>query len=328
MRVEELGEFGLIDRLARLSPPPGGDLLVGIGDDAAAWRAGDTIILATTDTMVDGVHFLMSVAEPEKAGWKSIVSNVSDIGAMGGRPRFSLVTLGLPESTPVDWVDRVYAGMHRAAMEYGTVIVGGDVVRSPVTFLTIAQFGEAPWTADWRASLLLRTGARPGDVVAVTGTLGGARGGLELRLGRRAAPDEERRALLDVHDEPRPPKDIGPKLAALGVRAGLDLSDGLAGDLQKLCIASGVHATIDLARIPVHPALRAAWPEDARALAASGGEDYNLLFTASPSVWARIQTAGIAATGIGSISAGSPGVTYVGGEGAQPRSWDHLGAGC
>ncbi|GIW07358.1 MAG: thiamine-monophosphate kinase [Dehalococcoidia bacterium] len=326
MRVSELGEFGLIDRLAaRLSPCPAPDLLVGIGDDAAVWRSGRALTIATTDTMVEGIHFLAEEADPAAVGWKAAASNLSDINAMGGTPRYALVTLGLPAETPVAWVDGLYAGLGAFA-EAGVAIAGGDIVRSPVRFVTVALAGDAPARRDWRRSLLLRSAAQPGDVVAVSGTLGGPAGGLLIRLRKRDAPPATRAALLDAHDRPRPPLGLGVRLVALGVRCGMDLSDGLAGDLPKLCAASGVGAEIELGRLPVHPALRDAWPEDALTIAASGGEEYELLVSCRPAVWRRIEAAGLPLTAIGRIVA-EPGVRFLGA--TEPLvGWDHLaGAG-
>ncbi|MCS6802302.1 MAG: thiamine-phosphate kinase [Chloroflexota bacterium] len=322
MLVSDLGEFGLIDRLAAaLSSLPRSDLLVGIGDDAAVWRSGRSLTIATTDTMVDGIHFLSAQADPVAVGWKAAVSNLSDINAMGGMPRYALVTLGLPPDTPVSWVDGLYAGL-RALAEAGAVIAGGDIVRSPVRFLTVALTGAAPARRDWRRALLLRSAARPGDIVAVSGTLGGPAGGLLIRLGERDAPPSLRAALLAAHDRPQPPLGLGARLVALGVRCGMDLSDGLAGDLPKLCAASGVGAEIELARLPIHPALRQAWPEEAPTIAATGGEEYELLVTCRPAVWRRVLAAGLPLTAIGRIVA-TPGVRFAGAAGPLV-GWDHL----
>jgi thiamine-monophosphate kinase len=322
MRVAELGEFGLIDRLAAAVPssaPP--DLLVGIGDDAAVWLTGKTLTIATTDTMVDGIHFLSAQTDPVAVGRKAAASNLSDINAMGGTPRYALVTLGLPPETPVDWVDGLYAGLGALA-EAGAVVAGGDIVRSPVRFVTLLLLGEAAPRRAWRRSLLLRSAARAGDVIAVSGTLGGPAGGLLIRLGKRDAPPPLREALLAAHDQPQPPIGLGARLVALGVRCGMDLSDGLAGDVAKLCAASGVGAEIDSARIPIHPALRAAWPDDAVAVAVAGGEEYELLVTCRPAVWRRVQAAGLPLTAIGSIVA-RPGVRFSG-IAEPPSGWDHF----
>jgi thiamine-monophosphate kinase len=207
---------------------------------------------------------------------------------------------------------------HRAA------IAGGDVVRSATTFVSVTLAGTAAWTEDWRSRLLLRSAAKPGDVVAVSGSLGGSAGGLEIILGRRSAPPRPAGELLAAHDHPDPPVELGSTLVELGVRCGMDLSDGLAGDLEKICRASGVAAEIDLRELPVHPALAAAWPDDAPRIAATGGEDYQLLITASPAIWERIAAAGLPLTAIGAIAAGTPTVVFSGSDKSIGPSWDHF----
>ncbi|MFN8535018.1 MAG: thiamine-phosphate kinase [Dehalococcoidia bacterium] len=323
MQVSELGEFGLIDRLAaRLDRTVPGELLLGIGDDAAVWRSGRTLLLATTDTLVDGVHFLSDRADPAALGRKAAAANLSDINAMGGSPRFALVTLGLPPDTPVAWVDGLYDGL-AALGEAGAIIAGGDVVRAPVRLVTVSLLGDAPARVRWEKSLLLRSAARPGDVVAVSGTLGGPAGGLALLLDQRTTSPELRDALIEAHDRPEPPLGLGARLVALGVRCGMDLSDGLAGDLAKLCAASGVGAEIDPAQLPVHPALVAAWPEDATRIAVTGGEEYELLVTCPLTVWRRVQAAGLGLTAIGRIVQ-TTGVRLLGAPNGGLASWDHL----
>ncbi|GIW11159.1 MAG: hypothetical protein KatS3mg061_2216 [Dehalococcoidia bacterium] len=231
-------------------------------------------------------------------------------------------TLGLPPTTAVAWVDQLYDGLGYLN-RVGAAIVGGDIVRSEVTFLTLSLLGSAPLRRPWQRGLLLRSAARPGDLIAVSGTLGGAAGGLLIRLGQRDALPELRAELLQAHDRPTPPVGLGAQLVALGVRAGIDLSDGLAADLEKLCVASGVGAEVVLDQLPVHPALRAAWPREATRLAVVGGEDYQLLVTCRPAVWQRVRAAGLPLTVIGRIRR-QPGVRFLGAEGERFAGWDHF----
>src|SRR3990172_2343954 len=143
--VSDLGEFGLIDRLAKaVGAQRSPDLILGIGDDAAAWRFGDSVLLATTDTLVEGVHFLPSLTPYRDLGWKALAVHVSDIAAMGGEPLFALVTLALPPETPVSAVDDLYAGLNECAAEYAVTIGGGDVVRAPQLAITIALLRRPP----------------------------------------------------------------------------------------------------------------------------------------------------------------------------------------
>jgi thiamine-monophosphate kinase len=157
MKVSDIGEFGLIERLtAALGAQSADKLVVGIGDDAAVWRSGDSYVVATTDTMVEGVHFLPGVIPWTDIGWKALAVNVSDIGAMGGEPAFALVTLALPPQTNVQEMDALYAGLREFAQAYGVTIAGGDVVSAPQVSVTVALLGRAQVA---RASLCSCCGA-------------------------------------------------------------------------------------------------------------------------------------------------------------------------
>lgn len=334
MQVSDLGEFRLIDRLARLlereghplSLPPSlqSPLLVGIGDDAAAWQVGSAVQVFTTDTLVDGVHFRFSCASPWHIGWKGTAVNLSDVAAMGALPQYALVTLGLPPEVPVAWVDDLYRGMLAALAHYGAQIVGGDIVRSPVLFITVAMTGLTD------LPLLLRSTARPGDAIAVTGPLGGSAGGLRLEEHPIPVPPDISNALREAHYLPKPRVAEGRLLAREGIRCAMDISDGLLDDLGKLCTASGVAARIFLGNIPIHPALRSAFPDDAETLALSGGEDYELLFTGPPTLVERLLTLlPPGAAILGEIVQGPPGsVTVLRGSGEEVKlakgGWDHL----
>ncbi|MBI1886305.1 MAG: thiamine-monophosphate kinase [Chloroflexi bacterium] len=171
MDVSDLGEFALIERLAAaVSHPPPESLLVGIGDDAAAWRTGEGVVLATTDTLVEGVHFLPESVPWRDLGWKALAVNVSDIAAMGGAPQFALVTLAVPPPFPVEAADELYAGLDECARAYDLTIAGGDVVRSDKAAVTVALLGHAGFDEYGEPLLLRRDAARPGDAIAVTGS--------------------------------------------------------------------------------------------------------------------------------------------------------------
>lgn len=334
MKVSELGEFGLIKRLIQRvqsargktdNTPPGMRLLVDVGDDTAAWQTGDIIELFTTDTVVDSVHFTRQTTPWKDLGWKAMAANVSDIAAMGGLPTYALITLGLPKDTLVEEMDDLYDGFAEICLEYGAQIIGGDIVGSPVAFVTISLMGVTD------RQPLLRSAARPGDQVAVTGWVGASRGGLELlqRGGTSMAPVPAE-ALVKAHRRPRPRIAEGRILSKEGVRAAMDVSDGLLDDLGKLCEASSVAGILHLESVPVHPALKEAFPEHYRAFALGGGEDYELLFTAPPEVMGRVlHLMGVGATVIGEIVEGKPGsVTLLGPDGlpvAPPEGgWDHF----
>ena len=337
MRISDLGEFGLIELVQQWTRVPGSPVetpssavcrpVVDNGDDAAAvtFVTAGVTELYTTDTMVDGIHFTSETTPWRDLGWKAIASNVSDVAAMGGTPAFALVTLGLPAETLVDDVKKLYTGMAEICREFGTRVIGGDMVRSPVGFITVALTGIAT------GKPMVRTGARPGHLVGITGAVGGSAGGLRAMLDetRTAGPDAER--LTITHRRPRPHVAEGQTLVASGIEAAMDVSDGLADDLAKLCVASGVAANISADKVPADPALKTLFPEDWLDLALYGGEDYVLLFTASPDVMSVvIDRLPDSAAVIGEITDGKAGIVTVLDADGNPRprggaGWDHFG---
>ena len=309
MKVSELGEFGLIDLLAvmisdaNIDQSSPGRLIIGLGDDAAAWQTGTSVELATVDAMVQDVHFNLEMTSWQDLGWKSLAINLSDIAAMGGVPRYALVALGLPEDTRVEDVSRLYEGMIELARQSRTAIIGGNISRSPIVSMTVTLIGSG---LDSR--MLRRSTARPGDTIAITGHPGSAAAGLEmLKRGMRldvASADYLRTAFL----RPSPRLAEGQMLAGRGVKTAIDTSDGLLADLRHICESSQVSARLNADNIPVHPAVREAFGEKARQMALSGGEDYELLFTASTSVFERVRAElACPVTAIGKITAGEPG---------------------
>ena len=326
--VGEVGEFGLIERLAkqvdaaRLPPPAhaGFRLRLGIGDDAAAWQTDGGVEVQTTDTMVEDVHFTRASVPWEDVGWKIMAANLSDVAAMGAVPLCALVTLGLPPTLGIDAIDGLYAGLLEACARYPTQLVGGDIVRAEKVFITVALVGAC------HADPLTRSAARPGDVVAVTGSLGASAGGLRLLGAGTLGVDGH--SLLEAHRRPQPRIDAGQHILLAGVRCAMDISDGLVADLGKLGRASGVSVRVQAQRVPVAPALAAqGWP-DALNLALSGGEDYELVFTAPERVITHILEE-VPGAIIGEVTADEPGsVRVVDAEGAEmtidTQGWDHL----
>jgi thiamine-monophosphate kinase len=247
--VHDVGETGVIDHIRRLLKR-GAGVEVGIGDDAAVLRGpGGTRWLFASDMLVDGVHFRRGVLPPPWIGWKALAVNVSDIAAMGGRPRWAVVSLGLPSQTSVAFVTGVYQGLERCARRFRMSIVGGDTVRAPHVVIDVAILG----TVEPR-HLVLRSGARPGDVLFVTGRLGGS-----YRSGRHA------RFLPRLREAHR-------LLERVRVRAMMDLSDGLASDLWQMSRASRVMLCVEARRIPVARAAHTLHH------ALMDGEDFELLF--------------------------------------------------
>jgi thiamine-monophosphate kinase len=329
-----VGEFELIAALKRVldeySSPP--DLLLGIGDDAAAVRTVDGAQVLTTDTMVDGVHFRRGEADWGDVGWKSAVSNLSDIASMGASPLHALVTLGVPPDITTDQMEQMYRGMAAAFAEFGGGIVGGDIVSSPVFFITVALTGQAT-VIDGKPALLRRDQARPGDLIGVTGRLGGSAGGLKALNEHTSSQDADK--LKRYHFRPVPRIQQGRRLVEAQLSCAMDVSDGLVADLEKLCAASEVGAVLDTASILLPPELKALYPEEALNLALTGGEDYELLFTAPFDTMDRL------------LARHRGQFTYIGRIIEEPRTgdrvsvlnsdgtpmklarkgWDHLGAG-
>ncbi len=333
MNVADIGEFGLIQRLTHMLNEAGvattasksNPLLVGPGDDAAAWQTSAGIMLSTTDTVVERVHFTQQTIPWRDLGWKVIAANLSDIAAMGGSPLYALVTLGLPQDTPVAAMEELYEGLIEICREYGTSIAGGDVVGSPTAFISVTLNGVHA------ASPLLRSQARPGDLLAVTGYLGSSLGGLELMTGDRRMDIDKaaKEHLLQAHRRPRPRLQEGRILVEQGVRAAMDISDGLVDDLAKMMEASGNAAHLEAWRVPIHPHLARAFPDQALAMALSGGEDYQLLYAAPSPVIEETLSRIPGATVVGQVIEGLPGHVLVvdekGEEVPLPRGgWDHF----
>lgn len=326
VKISEIGEFGLIELIrgwsGRLPTPHA--LIEGIGDDAAAWRMGNEVMLATTDTLVEGVHFLPGPAVD--LGWKAMAANLSDVAAMGGWPQVALVSLALPPSTEIAWVKELYDGLLAAAGEYGVALVGGDTVSSSQAVITVTLLGSARETDQ----LMRRSAALPGDLLAVTGYLGNAEAGLRVLKGLVRPPDEARNLLLEAHLRPRPRVEEGQTLAGLGVRAAIDISDGLLADAGHICEESGVSVTIEAARLPIQSYLRDAFPSDYLAIAATGGEDYELLFAAPEAVIEQARQAiSTPITTIGRVERGHADQVVFLGEDGKPiefgeAGWEHF----
>jgi thiamine-monophosphate kinase len=277
VKLGEIGEFGLIGRIESLAGESP-QLLLGIGDDAAALLpTPGTSMLSTSDMLLEGVHFDLSYTDPRSLGRKSLAVNLSDIAAMGAVPRFFLLSIALPPSTEVGFVDFFAEGLMETAGRYGATLVGGDTCssRSGIV-ISITLLGEQT-----PERIVRRSGAGPGDTILVTGTLGDSATGLRLlREGERRGEAVRR------HLDPTPRVEAGRLLAEAGIpTAMIDVSDGLLADLGHILDASGRGAEIFLDRLPLSDEyLAAAFPgSDFYRNALSGGEDYELLFTAPPS---------------------------------------------
>lgn len=325
MKVHELSEFGLIELIAEIvGKPSNRDLILGIGDDTAAWHTEKSIQLATTDILVQDVHFNLSTITWRDLGWKALAVNLSDIAAMGGMPSYALVSLGLPPDTEVDDIVKLYRSMKEIAKRYDVEIVGGNISKASLVIVDVSLIGKASKT------LLTRSTASVGDQIAVTGYLGQSAAGLRmLKSGLKL--DKKSTALLrEAHLRPIPRVAEGQTLVRQRVKAAIDLSDGLMSDLPHICKASRVGAKVWIHKLPIHPLMESAFPDEALGLSLSGGEDYELLFTAKSKVIQKLQgIMSIPVTAIGEIVSDHPGqVTLCDRQGKavkwDKRGWDHF----
>lgn len=313
MNLRGVGEFGLIRRIRKQFPSRQDSILQGIGDDCAVVLPPQgKALLLTTDLLVEGIHFDLACCTFRDIGYKAVASSVSDIVAMGGTPLYFLTSLALPPDTAMSHVDQLYRGIRQGATRYNVRLIGGDTSASHRgIFISIAVVGEAALS-----SVVTRAGARAGDAIFVTGTLGDSAAGLEIlkglkTRGRRGAsppviasplpyPSPSSASgggggkgggkaisyLVRRHLHPTLRMEVARRLARdTRVSSMIDLSDGLASDLRRICEESEVGAEIVAAKIPVSPALRryaAQAKKEPLTYALSGGEDYELLFTARP----------------------------------------------
>lgn len=294
-----MGEFELIRRyFASAACAAGGEgIALGIGDDCALLQPAPGEQLAvSTDTLVAGVHF-PQVCDPFLLGQRALAVSASDLAAMGAAPLGFTLALTLP-AADADWLQQLAAGLNAMARRCGLALVGGDTTRGPLS-LTLTVFGRLP-----AGAALRRSGARPGDLLCVGGSLGDAAGALPLVLGQRSDEGAEAAALLDHYWAPPPQFALG--LALRGrASAALDVSDGLLADCGHIAAASGVALWLEAGRVPLSPALQALYPHDqALGLALSGGDDYRLAFTLPPHQLDAVQAAWPALAVIGRVEAG------------------------
>jgi len=329
----ELTEDQLVAAIARVVSGDAPGVLVGIGDDAAVLEPGRGSLVVTTDMLVEGPHFERASIAPADLGAKSIVVNVSDVAAMGGSPRYAVVSLGLPGAVEAAWVVELVGGMRAACDEYALSLVGGDTNQTDATTIAVTVIGEVP-----RGGGVRRDGARPGDVIGVTGTLGDAAAGLAVsRLGRsrlaNALGEPWGPRLLHALHRPVARVGEGQTLAQVGATAMIDVSDGLAKDLSRLCAASGCGARIRLDAVPISDDVVAAADAlrlDPLELALGGGEDYELLAALDATVFDRAREElderfGVTFTELGvMIDEGLVAVTADGERPLEPKGWDHF----
>jgi len=293
-------EDALVKKIARhFLPSRGGRLRLGIGDDAALWKPKPGFVgILTSDWFLEGSHFLREKHPPDSVGWKCLARASSDIAAMGGTPCCFLLNLALSDDATGKWLGGFLGGLRRAARSLDCVLAGGDTTRSKRILINVTVVGEIR-----EGQELLRSGARPGDLLFGSGTLGEAEHGLQLLQKSRGRMSPKNLATRK-HLYPEPRVELGRWLVEqkLGT-AMMDISDGLSSDLPRMCAASGVGALIDPRKLPVLPGIPA---DSARQLALHGGDDYELLFSVASDHEERLPTMfrNLKLTRIGKITKG------------------------
>jgi thiamine-monophosphate kinase len=320
-----LGEFGLISALAARFPPAP-TATVGIGDDSAVLATPDGNVVAAVDFLIEGRHFLRAWSSGYDAGVKAAARSLADIAAMGAIPTALLIALAVPESLPVGWALDLASGIAAECGRAGAGVVGGDTARADSVVVSVTALGSLPAGQ----APVCRSGARPGDVVAVAGPLGHSAAGLALLtagLADHPQASTAHRELVAAHLRPAPPYDAGPEAARLGATAMIDTSDGLLADLGHVARASGVAIDVETAALdlgePLAAAARtdspfAATPKKILSWALTGGEDHSLAATFPPtaSLPPRWRVVGTVRTGSGVTVDGTPH------EG--PGGWQHF----
>jgi thiamine-monophosphate kinase len=309
-----LNEFEVIRRISALLPPAPPEVLVPVGDDCAVLRIGDSTWVAASDMLVSGHHF-KDWAAPEDVGYKAVAVNASDVAAMGGTPRFVLVSGGAPDP---ETALRCFEGVMEACEKFGVYPLGGDTTRAGVLTVDVAILGELA------AKPVLRSGASQGDLLAVTGELGASAAGLLVLEQGEGGPER----LIRRYLRPEPRLEAGRVAARLGAGAMIDLSDGLASDVRRVCERSGVGCRVDLDLLPVQNDTRElarSLGRDVEVLAATGGEDYELLICApEPVLEALAENVDVPITVIGEVTQGDVGFR----RGSEPveglSGWDHF----
>ena len=330
-KVSETNEFELIKRLEKVLegislPNTSLGVRTAIGDDAAVLEIPGSTQIMTTDTMVENVHFLPDLSSMEDIGWKIMAVNYSDLASMGCEAFSSVITLGLKPEQSVEDLEDLYKGCRKLVQEYGGFVVGGDIVRSDTFFISVTVIGSSN-----HKNVLMRDKAKPGDLVGVSGHLGCSAAGLNIMTQSLDTNSESAQHFLFRHRRPFPRIKEGKFLLNNGVLAAMDLSDGLVSDLDKLCNASKVSAEIRIPSLPVCSHLKKEHGDIWKQWSLSGGEDYELIFTAPPEIMNIITSnEQFKFSVIGKITALKEDITIKDENGSNfvpnQNGWDHFGS--
>lgn len=316
MGKEKLGEFELIEKLAKQLGPIKNKDIIGIGDDCAALPHAKGVQLLTCDIAIAGRHFLPGKTPMADVGWRIATANASDVAACGGMPMWALVSLGLPEDHTAREVEALYAGISQATRHYGFSVLGGNTSMAGEWMIDLFMVGEAP-------RFVSRSAAKPGHLIAVSGHLGGAEAGRHLFDEYQQTPaNSDEKALIQRHLRPKARTDLVPVVQRCG-GAAIDISDGLAAELGHLADKSMARLEIESALIPIMEGLSAWGRHEEREpleIALHSGEEYQLLITLPPD--AQTHLAGSDFTIIGKVKAGQG--VFMDGKPLPPIGWDHL----
>lgn len=282
MKICEIGEFELIERIKKQIQQCNAsikstveDIVIDIGDDTAAWKNRGSIQLATTDVLVENVHFDLTYTDWYSLGYKAIAVNLSDIASMGGIPQYALISLTIPDFIEIEDISELYNGMINLCNIYGVRIIGGNISLSSKIAISVFLTG---YSND--KTIMTRDSAKPGQKIALTGYTGLSRAGMTMLKNRPQVDNDSLALFKKSHLQPEPRIEEGQMLKKAGVKTAIDISDGLLADLKHICKSSKVSAKIDLQSIPLHPLLQKHFKDKALDMALNGGEDYELIFVA------------------------------------------------
>jgi len=313
--------------LSRYKMPQGLEIIKGIGDDAAYWKSEDFGYCVTSDTLVENVHFKLMNFSADKLGEKAVAVNLSDIAAMGANPMGMLINLGVTNDITEKWINDFYDGITKLALKYNCPVIGGDIVKSEILNISVTCIGYKKLNIKNKNIFLNRESVNPGDLVYVSGYLGNSKAGLEILNLLKTDLNDSEIYLINSHLTPVPRIELGIDLNEIGITSCIDISDGLLLDSSRLADSSIVNININSSMLPISEELNIVFPEECKNFALGGGEDYELLFTASPNNQENIKKIAkkneLNLSIIGEVNNGN-GEIMLDGSLTDPKGWDHF----